>query len=212
MNNSIDLLDLLSNNESLSSRIEKICPSCGETKILSEFRTSVNPEPNEPLSRTCYDCLCNARYKADNKRGHTLERQTQLKNHRYTTLEVGSKLRPDNEHWARKACSGAKSRAIKEGLPFSITYKDIMDIMPKDSRFPILGLELIPSKDKSQDNSPSLDKVIPNLGYIVGNIRVLCERANRAKNNLTVNEIKRIWIDCEEHITGKKLEVYVSYK
>ena len=77
---------------------------------------------------------------------------------------------------------GAKQRAKKSGLPFDITYKDI--VIPEFC--PYLGIKLVPFSEWS---SPSLDKIIPTLGYVKGNIQVISTKANTMKNNATQEEL-----------------------
>lgn len=40
------------------------------------------------------------------------------------------------------------------------------------------------------EDSPSIDKVIPELGYVRGNVWVISNKANRIKNNATLEELK----------------------
>lgn len=77
---------------------------------------------------------------------------------------------------------GAKQRAKKYGLPFDITYKDI--VIPE--KCPYLGIQLVPFSEWS---SPSLDRIIPELGYVKGNIQVISTKANTMKNNATRDEL-----------------------
>ena len=49
---------------------------------------------------------------------------------------------------------------------------------------PALGIPLA-VQSKTSDNSPSLDKIIPALGYVPGNIVVVSHLANRIKSNAT---------------------------
>ena len=79
----------------------------------------------------------------------------------------------------------SKSRATKEGLPHSITLEDIQ--IP--SICPILGILLNFDNEKQADNSPSLDKIDPRMGYVPGNVWVISMRANRLKSNATPDEI-----------------------
>lgn len=79
---------------------------------------------------------------------------------------------------------GAKQRAKKYGLPFDITYKDI--VVPEFC--PYLGIKLVPFSEWS---SPSLDKIKPELGYVKGNIQVISTKANTMKNNATQDELIR---------------------
>jgi hypothetical protein len=41
-------------------------------------------------------------------------------------------------------------------------------------------------------NSPSLDRINNNLGYVPGNVIVVSDRANRIKNNATIEELEKI--------------------
>lgn len=82
----------------------------------------------------------------------------------------------------RYLLQGAKARAKKQGVPFDITYQDI--VIPEYC--PYLGCKL---EMFSEWSSPSLDKKIPSLGYVKGNIQVISTKANTMKNNATQDEL-----------------------
>jgi hypothetical protein len=93
----------------------------------------------------------------------------------------------------------AKQRSKKEGAPFSITLPDIKAVWPKDNRCPIFGVELKGQEIPSLD-SPSLDRVIPSLGYVQGNIAVISYAANRMKQDVTDPEIfdrLAVWLESQ---------------
>jgi hypothetical protein len=79
----------------------------------------------------------------------------------------------------------AKERAAKKGLPFSLTKDDIA--IP--SHCPILGVPLKRGTKCFHDYSPSLDRIIPELGYVPGNIQVISHRANRIKTDANPEEV-----------------------
>lgn len=81
----------------------------------------------------------------------------------------------------------AKTRAKKAGVPFSLTEDDI--IVPFFC--PVLGCRLERSLGSrgAGPKSPSLDRIIPSRGYVPGNVVVISYRANRAKSDLTVEEL-----------------------
>ena len=89
--------------------------------------------------------------------------------------------------------AGAKRRAKVRNLAFDITLDDF-DI---PTVCPVLGLTLaISTNGKSHcDTSPSLDQIIPGMGYIKGNVRVISWRANQLKSNATVHEALLIYQD-----------------
>ena len=84
--------------------------------------------------------------------------------------------------------SAARYRAKRKGVPFNLTYRDI--VIPK--RCPILGIALQRGLEGGLDNSPSLDRIVPRRGYVRGNVRVISNRANRIKSDSTPEELARI--------------------
>lgn len=60
---------------------------------------------------------------------------------------------------------------------------------------PALGIELdyADGKGKRTDNSPSVDKIIPERGYVADNIVVVSWRANRIKNDSKIEELLKIY-------------------
>lgn len=90
----------------------------------------------------------------------------------------------------RQLWLSAKKRAERDGTPFSILPEHIA--VP--SHCPALGLPLSVSHTGSggTDYSPTLDRIIPELGYVPGNVAVISGRANRAKNDLTCVELEAL--------------------
>jgi len=80
----------------------------------------------------------------------------------------------------------AKTRAKKKGIPFTIEVSDV--VIPK--LCPMLNIPLFQANGVLHDNSPTLDRREGSKGYVKGNIRVISYKANRAKNNLTLDEMK----------------------
>jgi len=83
----------------------------------------------------------------------------------------------------------ARLRAKKKGLPFTIRYEDIP---PAPLVCPVLGIVLSYNSGRRTDNSPSLDRIIPSLGYVPGNVEIISFRANKLKNNGTVRELDMV--------------------
>lgn len=91
--------------------------------------------------------------------------------------------------------SRARGRAKLEGLPFSITDADFE--MPEYCPvFPSLKLEFSNGRGARPDNIPTLDKIIPALGYVPGNVAVISMRANRLKSDASTEELQAIldWV------------------
>ncbi len=54
----------------------------------------------------------------------------------------------------------------------------------------VFGLNKHVGEGKLYDDSPSLDKIIPKLGYVKGNVWVVSNKANRIKSNATIEELE----------------------
>lgn len=90
-------------------------------------------------------------------------------------------LRSDKSTWAKPAVIKLKARAKKKALPFNITAEDL--IVPE--KCPVLGIPIILGAGKNSPNSPSVDRMIPERGYVKGNVSVISLRANILKRDCT---------------------------
>lgn len=86
-----------------------------------------------------------------------------------------------------KMLARAKMRAKDKKLKFNLTIKDI--IIPKVC--PVLKIPLVvhSGRSGSYKDSPSLDRIVPNKGYVKGNIMVMSSLANAMKQNATKEEL-----------------------
>ena len=83
----------------------------------------------------------------------------------------------------------ARSRAKKKGIEFDIVENDI--VIPENC--PVLGIPLISSVGVGPKiNSPTLDRVDVNFGYVRGNVMVISWRANKLKSDGTIQEFKKL--------------------
>lgn len=100
-------------------------------------------------------------------------------------LAVANDGKPDMVYSLWK---GAQTRARKKGVPFEIGMEDIE--VPEYC--PALGIKLEQTDGLPGDCSPSLDRIIPELGYVPGNIMVISRRANVIKQNADWVEIRMV--------------------
>ncbi len=56
---------------------------------------------------------------------------------------------------------------------------------------PVLGIPLFVRDGKVGPNSPSLDKIVPELGYVTGNVKVISNLANNIKQDVTDPQVLR---------------------
>ena len=88
--------------------------------------------------------------------------------------------------------SQAKIRAKKSNVPFSITRQDLIDMFPADNLCPVLKIPFVWGTKKDKELSPSLDRLIPGLGYIKENVRFISYKANRIKNDATLEILENL--------------------
>lgn len=89
----------------------------------------------------------------------------------------------------------AKKRARRLDLPFNIVYQDI--VIPE--LCPVFGTPLVHGKGKSSWASPTLDRFRPELGYVKGNIAVICNSANSMKRYYTTEQVGLLYNWMKSH-------------
>ena len=83
----------------------------------------------------------------------------------------------------------AKKRAEKFNVDFNLTEEYVKSIYPKDGKCPALGIKL---KKLDGSNAPSLDRIIPSLGYVEGNIQWVSKLANNIMNSGTPDQVIQV--------------------
>lgn len=82
----------------------------------------------------------------------------------------------------------ARKRAKEKNVPFNITIDDL--IIPNIC--PVLGIELGVNDGSPKNNSISLDRIVPELGYVKGNVAIISYRANTIKSNASIEELEKV--------------------
>jgi hypothetical protein len=93
----------------------------------------------------------------------------------------------------------AKERAKKQDVPFNITCQDILELIG-DGVCPVFGTTYPLNSRKLCKESASLDKFVPELGYVRGNCAVISWLANAIKTDATAEQVRRVanWMDSVE--------------
>ena len=79
----------------------------------------------------------------------------------------------------------ASNRSRVKDVPFNINIADYE--IPK--KCPVLGIKIFKKGKFKTDNSATLDRLIPNKGYVKDNVMVISDRANRLKRDMNLNEL-----------------------
>ena len=88
-------------------------------------------------------------------------------------------------------CSASKVRAKQKNLPFNLTSKYIKEIWPEDNKCPALGIDLKKGEESGtgRRHAPSLDRIIPELGYMKGNVQIVSLLANQIMSDATPDQV-----------------------
>jgi len=91
-------------------------------------------------------------------------------------------------------CTRAKTRAGSLDVPFDLTPEYLESIWT--GRCPVLDLPLNLYTDRKDELAAELDRYLPELGYVQGNVNWLSRKANRIKSNssIEVHERMLIWM------------------
>jgi len=87
---------------------------------------------------------------------------------------------------------GSKVRAKKNNLPCNLTIEYLQTIIT--DKCPIFGIELSWGSMGSgiSGSSPTLDRILPDLGYVEGNVCIISHLANLIKQNVGYRELYQV--------------------
>jgi hypothetical protein len=88
----------------------------------------------------------------------------------------------------RRLLVSARQRAKEEGAPCTLRISDI-DI---PATCPVFGTPLQSGARVACPQSPSIDRLVPVLGYVPGNVRVISCRANTLKQNIDAEQWRKL--------------------
>lgn len=145
----------------------KQCTKCRLNKPLSEFHNNKNSKDGKTYQ--CKHCAMKASSDYTKK----------------NLKEIVEKKKIRRSNTVKSLMESSKSRAKANGIPFNLEESDI--IVP--DKCPILGIPLIKNSGVHSANSPSLDKIDPEKGYVKGNVQVISFKANAMKNNASKEEL-----------------------
>lgn len=102
--------------------------------------------------------------------------------------------------------SPKKLRAKRLGVPFDLTAEQLKNLLESTTTCPVFGIPLVVSASgQKQYNSPSLDRVKPERGYVYDNLAVISWRANDLKKNASSRELRQVadWMDALDQIEAE---------
>jgi hypothetical protein len=177
------------------------CKKCNQEKPLIEFIKNKNSK--EGYANTCKFCQNEYSKKWKQVNSSELSKKRRIRYSETKGIEVKEReLKRKLLHPLRVRCQllrrGMINRAKTKKIAFDNTYftvEYLIDRIIKNNKCQCCGKELdISYKEnrKFNDNSPSIDRVIPKLGYIKNNVAILCWRCNKHKQDSTAKELRMI--------------------
>lgn len=147
------------------------CRDCSETKLLEEF--AIDSKGPGGRRTQCKACV---RQWAKARRVLVGDQENQRRREKHAVRPSQVLL------WL------AKGRARKIGVPFDLTENDVQ--VPV--LCPALGIPLSTGDGRVGPNSPSVDRIKPELGYVRGNVVVVSHLANRIKSNASPDQLRAV--------------------
>ena len=136
------------------------------------------------------------------KRGHLSDRRVsnyiciQCAKDIYTVADREN-YRTDNT--LQRQFNTRRQSALRNDILFTIKFEDI----EQPEYCPVLGIKLTygwSGEGLRDDAKATIDKLVPALGYVPGNVFVISWRANKLKNDMTVVELENILRYMKERI------------
>lgn len=178
----------------------KRCTRCRILQPCSNFSVrSYNPDVLQSWCKSCHREASREHYAQD------IQDAQADAEHEAQAGRLMARVSKDYRRlWRSKAAawvSQVRKRARDGNAPFSLTADDVMDLWQNAETCPILGIPLFSGRDGvSCPNSPSIDRLKPELGYVLGNVAVISQLANTIKSVGTAEQHRAIadWMDAQQ--------------
>lgn len=156
-----------------------------EAEILSLLRDKKSNKQISSILGISSQVVSYYRKKSGIRREYKYQRQPLTKTEQ-RLLSTG--LSRDQLTQAGLRFSRKKENASRTRHEFTITFDDVV----WNKVCPILGIELDYFAEVRAENSVSFDRIDSSKGYIPGNVQIISWRANRIKNDGTLDDFRKI--------------------
>jgi len=147
----------------------------------------LNEPENERKCSRCFKLLSFNEFGEYKSKGWLDINLSRRKYHCRNCDSLDQKKRQLMEPWRRLHVL-SKRRAKENTLPFNLTSEYIKSIWPKDNKCPITKKEFL-FGIKNRPRLATLDKILPNKGYVIGNVVVVSHMVNAFKSDITDIEV-----------------------
>lgn len=152
-----------------------------------------------------FECReCRSEYVRNYKRKHAeriaFQRREQYAADNGKAVKQREAKRIAKDPWRSKAqrmLAGMKERAVARNLPIDLKFFTVPVLtiwIANNQRCSCCGVEF-DVRDRSvanRDRTQSVDRIIPELGYVRGNVAIICWRCNNLKRDATADELQAV--------------------
>lgn len=176
---------------------EKCCTKCGLVKPLSEYYSHKGQrDGTRPDCRACVD-----KYQKSYRKSAAGQKTIKAYNRRPDVRQRENDKRRSEKgkasYWRRAhaspsfALSFALYRALKRcQTENAITHAELMEMFRcQDGRCAITGITMVWQRGAIKPHSMTMDKIVPELGYASGNIRLICHAVNMFRGRMNDDEM-----------------------
>lgn len=164
----------------------KICSQCGIGKDIDQFfRNAKAPDGRRSNCKMCQNVRSRI-WAAKNSERVKTTRLTYRARDDVKLLRCQYEKNRRRKNPVHNLFKRVERRCREIGIPFYLREEDV--VIPW--LCPVLGIEL--SQDGTKDQLPTIDRIDPNGVYSKENIIVMSMRANRIKNDASLDELKKI--------------------
>ena len=177
-----------SGNDSIGARC---CTVCKETKPITEFTRNKNKKTG--FEARCKKC---ARQAIAEYRRNNPEKYTETKLRSYSKNK--DKLNQRNREWGKSnrgylMVQGAKRRAKASNLDFNLDqHKEEIQARVDKGYCEMTGIPFNLKGGRMWD-TPSIDRINPERGYVYENIRIVCRAMNCMLGNWGANVMEKVF-------------------
>lgn len=98
-----------------------------------------------------------------------------------------------------------RRHCVQRAIPLDLTEEKLLKLWDKQKgRCAITGIELSLKRGEGRKReAASLDRIVPELGYVEGNVRFICDILNIMKQNMTDKEFRKWCIRVVQGLEGQ---------
>lgn len=173
-------------------QLQKKCTWCGISKPFHEFAKRTDKGSKSKLLSACRQCNRekSRQWRQKNPEKHREGIYKWRKKNPSKYKKIYRKYRSENKLRvsATRMVKTARKHAKKKNLPFNIDPEYVFKKL-KDGYCEKTGIRFNFTSGTKNPCSPSIDKIVPAIGYVKGNVRCIVWALNLFKGEYSDNEI-----------------------